>query len=480
MSSLAIDAIGELFKGIFSWKVMVAAAELAWFPVYFLIFREAFRTKSSGMPLVGMCGVLVQCFIYGTFGPYWRPDLFPHNPEIPGSFGVVWVWRGWFFVQAFALYQFFKYHDPAKHQYDVAIAGVNLKWLVVMLLALNLFGQWTFITYFHDVNVNASDPISYLFLAVGFVLLAVNRPDHTGLSYPAAWLKFFATAVIFASTFVHPSVSYQTISTQPTTGYARAVMRAAFGGARTQKELDDLMSVVGRNDRDLILQKMREQQETILTLWPQTKPRSWFNPDPRLKEIAKMLEGMRKAELQKNACLNREANPLEGCKILTDICGPSYTIAENVRGKAYCPPEGATLLIARDSLNLEGWRLSSPDSIFNTVAGEFALFRTRAVETDRERFPDREETRAGYQTSWSTILGCLIRPAAKLDTPVWQPQLIPTDNVISCVDGTVRLRYTFPLFMSIACVGFDALYVGILWNGRRKRRPAARAGAVGA
>jgi hypothetical protein len=397
VSNHAIQALTALFAGTTGWNeaqlwgVLVAIAELSWFPVYFLIFREAYRSRWVGMPVLGTCAVLAQCFIYATFGPYLRPDLFPHNPDAGGSFGVVWVWRGWFLVQAFALYQLFKYHNPAKHRSDVPVTTWALAGLVAAVIGMNLVGQWTFISYFHDVNVNASDPIAYLFLAVGFVLLALNRPDHVGLSYPAAWLKLFATAVIYASTFVHPMVSYGSL-------------------------------------------------ETNLTDMAQTA--------------------------REAVCVNPEANPRERCAIVELLCRPPGAPTDAPLPADYfaprnCPPDFESIWAKRSALLDAGWRISGADLIFSTQLGEWDLIHTSRSDVDPLDL-----------SGWRAALACLVSPPDR-EAPSWEPVLIPLDTVLSCVDGTIRVQYSFPLFLSIACVGCDALYVGILWRGRRRRRGGA-------
>jgi hypothetical protein len=187
---------------------MAAIGELIWFPIYFIVIWQNYKQKICGMPLIGICAIFVQCFIYATFGPYWRPDLFPHNPVQPETFYVIWVWRGWLVVQGIVLVQFFLYHGNAKSTLEVPIGQYGLGRVVATLLVLNLLGQWSFIAFYHDFNVNQSDPLAYLFLSFGFVLLARARPNLEGLSLTVAWMKFVGTALIFTTILARPVQSF--------------------------------------------------------------------------------------------------------------------------------------------------------------------------------------------------------------------------------------------------------------------------------
>jgi len=191
-----------------SWDTLAAVGELLWFPVYFIVIYQNYKKKVCGMPLIGICAIFVQCFIYATFGPYWRPDLFPHNPVEPQTFYVIWIWRGWLVVQGIVLVQFFLYHRNARTPVEIPVDRFGLGWVVATLLLVNLLGQWSFIAFYHDYNVNQSDPLAYLFMSFGFVLLALARPDGYGLSYPVAWMKFIGTACIFTTIIARPVQSF--------------------------------------------------------------------------------------------------------------------------------------------------------------------------------------------------------------------------------------------------------------------------------
>jgi hypothetical protein len=360
---------------LLSWNAVAGAGELLWFPVYFIVIYQNYKQKVCGMPIVGICAILAQCFIYSTFGPYWRPDLFPHNPVEPATFGVIWIWRGWLLVQATVLVQFFLYHDHAKNPLELPVSRRNLRWLVAALLLVNLFGQWTFITFYHDYNVNQSDPLAYFFMALGFVLLAIARPKSEGLSYSAAWLKMIGTALIFLTIFVRPV--------------------ASFGSFAMQGSKDP-----------------RAAQQKACPMPPVVEGETCGVPP----------EG-------------------EACEPMEIICEgkPWVGVTRDGATSSDCTPDVASVLAARVPLESEGWLITSPDTVYRSDIGELDLIRV----TD---------------------------PRGAL----WCPETTKWD-VVNRVDGQFRFHFQFPLFMCLAGVFLDCMYIVLL----HRRRKAARAATAG-
>jgi hypothetical protein len=310
-----------------SWNTIAAIGELLWFPVFFLIIRQNYKEKVCGMPITGICAVFVQCLIYASFGPYWRPDLFPHNPVLPKSFNVVWIWRGWLVVQGVVLVQFFLYHNHAKNPLELPVSEKRLHWAVAGLIVLNILAQWTFIVFYHDYNLNQSDPATYLILSIGFCLLALYRPSLKGLSYTVAWLKFIGTTLIFTTIVARPAESFGSMA-----------MLALDDPVKAQEKACALPPVVsGQN----------------CGLPPASQP---GQPDQ--------------------------------CEVMSAVCG-SYTWRDVVAGQmtidgapvtdvnAVCWPTERWVLAHQDELESHGWDLTGPDTVYRSDVGELDLIRTQ-------------------------------------------------------------------------------------------------------
>jgi hypothetical protein len=411
------------------WATLYSLGAITAVLYYALIIRDNHRTKSCNMPLVGICAIEIQCLIAGTFGPWWRPDLFPHNPYVDSAYQVVWVWRIWLTLQSVILYQFFKYHDSTTSLWERVLPGVSARWMAVLLLIANLVGQWSFIVHFHDFNVNESDPVAYLFLAVGFVVLALNRPGHEGLSFPVAWMKLLSTTIIYITPFVHPlNSSFATLLAQPD-------FKAQMGFLETCKS--------------------RDARGTPSDSCPPMQAVCWSDL---------VISGTLNGFLEK---------PIFEPKTI------DYDNCVAPRGPRLDAGDFAGKLIKRQkALENMGWRITGFTTVYHARYGEYELVRTNKPlpPTAPLRVFKRRGDKMEMGNSWGRVWYCLTHNAEPLDQPVWELQ--PVDStVFSCVDGTIRMKYQFPAIASATCVGFDALYVYLLWKGRRRRRASMTGGA---
>lgn len=301
-------------------NIIAGVGEVLWFPVYFIVIYQNWKNKTCGMPLLGICAIFVQCLIYATFGPYVRPDLFPHNPyvytgpnlteTVEQSWRVVWIWRGWLVVQGVVLWQYFLYHDHDRHPLDIPVPRKKLGSMVAWLLFGNLVLQWSFIEFYHDYNVNQSDPMFYLFMAGGFVMLAKARPNLKGLSLPVAWMKMIGTALIYLTIFLNPQGSFAQVSQFDTTG----------------------------------LGSSEKVQNRICAISPSGCP-----------------------------------VPGTKCEIMERVC-PGWETSSGV--PANCVPEIATVLNRESQARLaaRGWKVTGRDHVYSSLYGEFDLLRSAAAK----------------------------------------------------------------------------------------------------
>lgn len=379
-----------------SWNTIAAIGELLWFPIYFIVIYQNYKQKVCGMPLLGITAIFIQCLIYATFGPYWRPDLFPHNPLMPATFKVVWVWRGWLLVQGTVLVQFFLYHDHAKYPLELPVSKAGLFRTVMGLLVVNLFIQWTFIVFYHDYNVNQSDPAAYLILSIGFCMLALYRPNLEGLSYGVAWLKFIATGLIFATIIGRPAESFGTMAVLANSDPIRAQRRAcdiptveagqACGLPATHCDVMDVICAKPGVSLERSLLRSSEGNNAVVRTW----------------------KGVVAGQLQSD---------------------PS----------GVCEPTNTTVLSAQIALAERGWDVTGPDTVFRSDVGELDLIR-------------KDDPRGA----------------------VWCPQTTRWD-LVNRVDGEWRFHYQFPVFLCIAGIFTDGVYVYMVWKRRKALRAAAQA-----
>lgn len=206
---------------VFAWKeyppILSMGAGLGfilWVIVFVLIILQGRRDKVCGMPILGIVGTLIQCFIYSFIGPWARPGLFVHN-QYSSSFNVVWMWRVWFVLQAVVLWQFFRYNRNARSEVDVPMLHKRTAMAIALLILINFAGQWTFVTFYHDEDLNQSDPAMYALLAGSWVLLAFARPACEGLSRTVAWMKAVGTTLIFTCTLSNPGASFGLLTELP-------------------------------------------------------------------------------------------------------------------------------------------------------------------------------------------------------------------------------------------------------------------------
>ncbi len=211
-----------------------------WVILFLVMIRRNHRDQACGMPLIGICGTFVQCFIYSFIGPWVRPGLFVHN-QYSGSFGVVWLWRVWLLLQGIVLVQYLIYHSRRRVPMEIPLGPLSPVAAALVLLALNFIGQWTFITFYHDEDLNQSDPAVYLLMSIGFVLLVFARPSLDALSLPVAWLKMVGTALIFTCTLSNPAASFGYTASIPRQVEAEAQVMAILRGHRpTEQGLNEV------------------------------------------------------------------------------------------------------------------------------------------------------------------------------------------------------------------------------------------------
>lgn len=194
---------GEPFN-LLAWYNLVGACGYAlWLVAYILVIRIGRRDKTYAIPLVPIC----LNFAWEFMDSWVLPD--------PVAFWE-WVDRAWFLLDVAILWQLLRYGQREQIVPEIARAFYVV---VPVTLLLAFFGQYTFVTTFHDTLGFIAAFAINLIMSILFIFFYFARRDLHGLSYGAAWCKMFGTALasiqcVFLFPLIHPlaPVGYSPLS----------------------------------------------------------------------------------------------------------------------------------------------------------------------------------------------------------------------------------------------------------------------------
>ena len=174
-----------------------------WLVAYVLVIRAGHRDKTYAIPLVPIC----LNFTWEFMDSFVLPDPI-----------ALWKWvdRAWFLLDVAILGQLLRYGRRAQIVPEIQ---ASFYVVVVVTLLLAFFGQYSFVTTFHDTLGFIAAFAINLIMSVLFLFFYFARRDLRGLSYGAAWCKMFGTALasiqcVFLFPLIHPltKVGYSDLS----------------------------------------------------------------------------------------------------------------------------------------------------------------------------------------------------------------------------------------------------------------------------
>lgn len=184
---------GEPFNLLAPYNLIGAVGYALWLVAYILVIRQGHRDRTYAIPLVPIC----LNFAWEFMDSWVLPDQV-----------LFWKWvdRAWFLLDVAILWQLLRYgrkemRIPELQRFFYPIVAVTL------LLAF--WGQYTFVTTFHDsLGFIAAFAINTV-MSVLFPFFYFARRDLRGLSWGAAWCKLFGTALasiqcVFLFPIIHP------------------------------------------------------------------------------------------------------------------------------------------------------------------------------------------------------------------------------------------------------------------------------------
>lgn len=194
---------GEPFNLLAPYNLIGAVGYALWLVAYILVIRKGFKDKTYAIPLLPIC----LNFTWEFMDSWILPD--------PVYFWK-WVDRAWFLLDVAILYQLFRYGRKEQKIPELQ------RWfypIVIVTLLLAFWGQYTFVTTFHDTLGFIAAFAINLVMSVIFPFFYFARRDLHGLSWGAAWCKLIGTGLasiqcIFLFPKIHPlsPVAYSPLS----------------------------------------------------------------------------------------------------------------------------------------------------------------------------------------------------------------------------------------------------------------------------
>jgi len=186
----------------YNWVGAVGAA--CWVAAYVLVIIRCHKQATYGVPLVAIC----LNFTWELMDSFFLPDPVP-----------LWVAidRAWLLVDLAILSQLFRY---GKREQVWPEVQKTFPVLVTVLLVLAFFGQYAWVTTFHDtLGIVLAFVINLVMSALFLPFYFQRQGSGRGLSLPVAWLKMIGTALssvqcYFLIPLIHP-VSASTTSLGP-------------------------------------------------------------------------------------------------------------------------------------------------------------------------------------------------------------------------------------------------------------------------
>lgn len=195
---------GQPFNLLANYNLIGAVGYLLWLVAYVLVIRQGKRDKTYAIPLLPIC----LNFTWEFMDSWVLPD--------PVSFWK-WIDRAWFLLDVAILGQLLHYGRkeqviPEMRRYFYPVVAVTL--------ALAFWGQYTFVTTFHDtLGFIAAFVINLVMSAIFPFFLFARRGDMRGISLGAAWCKLLGTGLasiqcVFLFPLIHPlsPVAYSELS----------------------------------------------------------------------------------------------------------------------------------------------------------------------------------------------------------------------------------------------------------------------------
>ena len=198
---------GQPFDLLAPYNLLGAIGYALWLVAYVLVIRQGRRDKIYAIPLLPIC----LNFTWEFMDSWVLPDQV-----------LFWKWidRGWFFLDVAILWQLLRYGKDAQTIPELK------RWfypIVVVTLLLAFWGQYTFVTTFHDtLGFIAAFVINLVMSAIFPFFLFGRRGEEKmrGISLPAAWCKLFGTGFasvqcVFLFPRIHPlpeEVAYSPLS----------------------------------------------------------------------------------------------------------------------------------------------------------------------------------------------------------------------------------------------------------------------------
>ena len=171
---------------------------LLWLLTYLLIIKQCYREKTYGLPMVAICMNVTWEFYLAFVCPQTQACLAGTADCLcPRGRGLVlWIERAWFLVDLVIVWQLLRYGRkvqviPEVKRFFYPIAAT--------LFALAFTAHATFIPFHHDRDGFQDAWFVNITMSALFVLLALERRDSRGLSYPAAWTRWLGNALLAIS-----------------------------------------------------------------------------------------------------------------------------------------------------------------------------------------------------------------------------------------------------------------------------------------
>lgn len=168
---------------------LFAGGCLMWVAAYAIIIRNARRYHVLDMAIVAGCSNFAWEFLWSFF---FRTDM--------GWF-LVWTYRAWFFLDIYIFWLLLSYGST-----QVTTPGL-VKYFKPLCVAT--LGGFTLLYYFfiaegHDTLIGANSAyLAQMFVSVLSLIVILQTPTLTGLSWNVAWLRSFGTGANTVFMFMH-------------------------------------------------------------------------------------------------------------------------------------------------------------------------------------------------------------------------------------------------------------------------------------
>ncbi len=190
---------------------LVSLSYIVFLTLFGLMIYIGFKTKSYGMPFLGIVAHLAVITICAFIGPFSdHSHLFCEEistgkssglcPETTSGQILIWFWRLLFALQGTIFIQYLMYGKKIIH--PIKMLHERFYFIAAIGLVLNLLFFWFFIVFYQDFYVNEASAFAVLIIAVFYLYLLSTRTDLTGLSPAVAWLWTAGMGLLYLGTAV--------------------------------------------------------------------------------------------------------------------------------------------------------------------------------------------------------------------------------------------------------------------------------------